>query len=130
MRILYKFRYECICITFFKKIFEFLGKTKKSKKPPLHFSEGWIEFKSKKVAKMVCHSLNNTQVGGKKSSKFYDYMWNIKYLPRFKWIHLSERLAYERAVHRQKMRAEIAQAKKEANFFAKTIERNKKLKRS
>lgn len=84
-------------------------------------------------------------------------MWNIKYLPRylfisfvssidhkkffffiaiflianirFKWIHLSERLAYERAVHKQRLRTEIAQAKREANFFSYNVDRSKKLKR-
>lgn len=70
-------------------------------------------------------TLNNTQVGGKKSSKFYDYMWNIKYLPRFKWVHLSERLAYERAVRKYKLRMEIAQAKKEANIFAANVQKSK-----
>ncbi len=34
------------------------------------FSEGWIEFKDKKVAKQVALSLNNTQVGGKRRSKW------------------------------------------------------------
>ena len=28
------------------------------------FSEGWVEFKNKKVAKSVAASLNNTQIGG------------------------------------------------------------------
>ncbi|KAK6618096.1 hypothetical protein RUM44_002538 [Polyplax serrata] len=104
------------------------GRTNK-KKPPVHFSEGWVEFESKRVAKMVAETLNNTQIGGKKSSKFYDYTWNIKYLSGFKWIHLSERLAYEKAVRRQKLQAEIAQAKKEANFYAANLEKSKRAKK-
>lgn len=47
---------------------------------------------------------------------------------RFKWTHLSERLAYERAVHKQRLRAEIAQAKREVNFFSHNVDRSKKLK--
>lgn len=50
-------------------------------------------------------------------------------LVRFKWIHLSERLAYERAVHKQRLRAEIAQAKREANFFSHNVDRSKKLRK-
>lgn len=55
---------------------------KKSKKAIKHFTEGWVEFESKKVAKFVAETLNNTQVSTRKKSKFYDVMWNIKYLPR------------------------------------------------
>ncbi|TGZ51357.1 activator of basal transcription 1 [Temnothorax longispinosus] len=100
---------------------------KKSKKAIKHFTEGWIEFESKKVAKFVAETLNNTQVSTRKKSKFYDVMWNIKYLPRFKWIHLSERLAYERAVHKQRLLTEVAQAKREVNFFSYNVDRSKKL---
>ncbi|KYN28719.1 PREDICTED: activator of basal transcription 1-like [Trachymyrmex cornetzi] len=102
---------------------------KKTKKVIKHFTEGWIEFESKKVAKFVAETLNNTQVSTRKKSKFYDVMWNIKYLPRFKWIHLSERLAYERAVHKQRLLTEIAQAKREINFFSYNVDRSKKLRR-
>ena len=46
------------------------------------FTEGWIEFLSKRVAKEVAVRLNNTAVGGNKRSKAHDVLWNIKYLPR------------------------------------------------
>lgn len=107
---------------------ELSGEKKKRKKVAAkHFTEGWVEFESKKVAKHVAATLNNTQISMRKKSKFYDMLWNIKYLPRFKWVHLSERLAYERAVHKQRLRAEIAQAKREANFFSYNVDRSKKL---
>ncbi|XP_067009096.2 activator of basal transcription 1 [Anabrus simplex] len=103
---------------------------KKKKKPAKHFTEAWIEFKSKRVAKQVAVSLNNTRIESRKKSKFYDHIWSLKYLPRFKWIHLSERLAYERAVHKQRLRAEIAQAKREANYFSLNVDRSEKLRKS
>jgi len=40
---------------------------------------------------------------------------------------LSERLAYERAVHKQRLATEIAQAKREVNFFSYNVDRSKKL---
>ena len=46
------------------------------------FTEGWVEFKSKKVAKSVAANLNCNPVGGKRRSKAHDELWNIKYLPR------------------------------------------------
>ena len=63
------------------------------------FSEGWVEFASKKVssscprekaksnffykvARMAAERLNCQPVGGKRKSKAHDQTWNIKYLPR------------------------------------------------
>ena len=48
---------------------------------------------------------------------------------RFKWTHLSERLAYEKAVHHQRLRTEISQAKREADFFKSNVEKSKRLAR-
>jgi len=104
-------------------------RTLASGKKEKRFVEGWIEFKDRKLAKRVAISLNNTMVGGRKRSKAYESLWNLKYLSRFKWVHLNEQLAYERALHQQRMRTEIAQAKREANCFFDGIEKGKELKR-
>jgi len=94
-----------------------------------NYTEGWIEFKDKRIAKRVAVSLNNTPVGGRRRSKAHDSLWNMKYLHRFKWIHLNEQLAYEKAVHQQRMRTEISQAKRQAQFFTDSIEKGKHLRR-
>jgi len=104
-------------------------KNKRKDKIARHFTEGWIEFLSKRTAKEVASNLNNTPVGGKKRAKSHDVLWNIKYLPKFKWTHLSERLAYEKAVHQQRLRTEISQAKREADFFKANVEKSKRLAR-
>lgn len=104
-------------------------KSKRKDKLARHFTEGWIEFQSKRVAKEVASNLNNTPVGGKKRSKAHDVLWNIKYLPKFKWTNLSERLAYEKAVHHQRLRTEISQAKREADFFKANVEKSKRMAR-
>lgn len=96
---------------------------------PNLFTEGWVEFEKKKIAKAVAANLNNTKIGTRKKSRYYDMIWNIKYIPRFKWVHLSERLAYERAAMKQRLQAEISQAKKEANYLQSNIEKSKKLKK-
>jgi len=93
-----------------------------------HFTEGWIEFMSKKIAKRVAAHVNNTPVAGKKHKN--NSLWNIKYLPRFKWVHLSERLAYEKAVKQQRMRTEISQVKREAELFKGSVKSTKKKKRA
>lgn len=81
------------------------------------------------MAKKVAQQLNNTKVGGKRRTSYHESLWNIKYLPRFKWAHLNERLAYEKAVRQQRMRTEIAQVKKETNFFIESVDKSKKLKK-
>ena len=67
--------------------------------------------------------MNNQQIGGKRRSPWHEEIWNIKYLPKFKWAHLNERLAYERVVHKQRLRTEISQAKKETNFYIQNVEK-------
>lgn len=64
----------------------------------------------------------------RKKSKQYDSIWNIKYLSGFKWTHLHERLAYEKAARRQKLRAEIQLAKKKTNYFTANLDKHKKQK--
>ncbi|XP_065206850.1 uncharacterized protein LOC135836141 [Planococcus citri] len=101
---------------------------KKEKKPAKQFSEGWVEFEKKRVAKEVARGLNNKKIESRKKSRLYDYIWNIKYLSKFKWVHLSERVAYERAVRKQRMRMEISQAKREAADFASKVDLSNKIK--
>lgn len=38
-------------------------------------------------------------------------------------------MAYERAVHKQRLLTEIAQAKREVNFFSYNVDRSKKLRK-
>ncbi|KAJ2781609.1 RNA-binding ATPase activator esf2 [Coemansia interrupta] len=91
------------------------------------FVEGWIEFKNKKYAKAVAGMLNNTQFGGKKHGFYHDDLWNLKYLPKFKWRHLTEQLASERASREQKLQSEVSQSRKELDEYVRNVERAKML---
>uniref|UniRef100_A0A158R4V4 Activator of basal transcription 1 n=1 Tax=Syphacia muris TaxID=451379 RepID=A0A158R4V4_9BILA len=93
------------------------------------YTEGWVEFKNKRLAKRIAASLNNTAVGGKRRSAAREFLWAMKYLSGFKWCHLMDQLTYEKKVEQQRMRAEIAQAKRQADFFAEQVEKGEKLKR-
>lgn len=106
-----------------------ISRKAESGKKRKRYTEGWVEFKDRKVAKRVAVSLNNTLVGGKRRSKYHDSIWNMKYLKKFQWLHLTEQLSYETAVRKQKMRMVEAQAKRESNFFQKQIEKGENLKK-
>ena len=56
------------------------------------FTEAWVEFDKKKIAKRVAESLNNKPIGGKKSDFFASDLWNIRYLHKFKWSDLTEKI--------------------------------------
>ncbi|KAI9288332.1 hypothetical protein BC943DRAFT_357207 [Umbelopsis sp. AD052] len=90
-----------------------------------NFTEGWVEFKDKKKAKAVATMLNTQQIGGKKKSYYYYDLWNIKYLPKFKWHHLTEQMAYESKARQQRLSAEIAQATRENKTFITNVEKSK-----
>ena len=90
-----------------------------------NFTEGWVEFMDKSVARSVANYLNNNIIGGKKRGYYHDDIWNIKYLPKFKWNNLSEQLAYELKVREQKVRNEMAQAKRETNMYMKNVNQSK-----
>ncbi|VDK56368.1 unnamed protein product [Cylicostephanus goldi] len=104
-------------------------KNKNAKTIENRFSEGWLEIKKKKVAKMLAARFDNTPVGGKKRDYTSSVLWNIKYLSSFKWVHLMEQLQFEHAISAHRMSAEIAQAKRVAAFFEEQVEKGRHLKR-
>jgi ESF2/ABP1 family protein len=91
------------------------------------YVDGWVEFMNKRDAKIVAKSLNATAIGGKSTSFFSADLWNLKYLSGFKWKHLTEKIAYDNAVRRQKLQAEISQAKREKDFYMERVEQHKRL---
>ncbi|XP_016995125.2 uncharacterized protein [Drosophila takahashii] len=105
------------------------AKKNKRKRYNIHFTEGWVEFESKRVAKQIVPLLNNKQISTRKKSQFYDSLWSMKYLPRFKWVHLTERMNYEQAVHKQRLHTEVSQARKETTFFQNNLDKSEFLKK-
>ncbi|KAF8164886.1 hypothetical protein B0H34DRAFT_687011 [Crassisporium funariophilum] len=87
-----------------------------------HYTEGWVEFKDKKVARGVADMLNAQPIGGKKGTRWRDDIWTMKYLPRFKWSMLTEQVAHEAAVHAAKLRVELSESKQEQQEYLKNVE--------
>ena len=106
------------------------GKVEKKKR---RYKEGWIEFSEKLYAKLCEYELSGQVIGGKKNIPFKEDIWTIKYLHKFKWHHLIEQSNFKKKIREQKMKAELAQARRETNFIEENFEKsriiNKKRKR-
>ena len=70
-----------------------------------NFVEGWVEFKDKKKARATAEMLNGKAIGGKRRSAYYSDLWNMRYLPKFKWDNLIEEI--EPAAQRHHSGAEL-----------------------
>ena len=91
------------------------------------YTEGWVEFTSKKDARRTCEMLNARTIGGKKGSYYRDDIWNLLYLKGFKWNNLTEQIASENAERASRMRAEISKTTRENKEFVRNVERSKVL---
>jgi ESF2/ABP1 family protein len=84
----------------------------------LKYKEGWVEFKDKLMAKLCEYELNGKMIGGKKRhNPFREEIWTIKYLHKFKWHHLVEKLGFNRKMREHRIKAEVNQSKRETNFI-------------
>eukprot|EP00553_Chaetoceros_curvisetus_P012146 CAMPEP_0204634604 /NCGR_PEP_ID=MMETSP0717-20131115/29639_1 /ASSEMBLY_ACC=CAM_ASM_000666 /TAXON_ID=230516 /ORGANISM="Chaetoceros curvisetus" /LENGTH=272 /DNA_ID=CAMNT_0051653095 /DNA_START=17 /DNA_END=835 /DNA_ORIENTATION=- len=89
------------------------------------YAEGWVEYSDKKLAKRIALALNNTPISTHKRSVHYGDLWNVKYLSKFQWSHLTEKVAYERRVREQKLRIEMMKARKENQAYSSLVEAGK-----
>ncbi|PSC70758.1 Pre-rRNA-processing esf2 [Micractinium conductrix] len=100
-------------------------RTKQGGNSGKNFTEGWMEFEDKAKAKEVVAMLNGQQMGGKRRSAYYYDLWCLKYLPKFKWDHLTEEINYQKAVREQRLAAEISAAKRERDFYLSRVDKAK-----
>merc|ERR1712039_108885 len=91
-----------------------------------HYVEGWVEFANRRLAKRIATTLNCTPVGGSKRHNFYrDDMWNMRYLPRFKWHQLTEQEIYNRQVRKARLEQKVGQARRENEFYLERVHQAK-----
>jgi ESF2/ABP1 family protein len=58
------------------------------------------------MAKAAAALLNGQPVVAKKGSFYSNDLWTLKYLPRFTWAMLMDRLAYNTRMRRERLRLE------------------------
>lgn len=68
------------------------NQSRKHKHLSANYTEAWVEFKDKKIAKVVAEMLNASTIGGKKGDRWRDDIWTMKYLSGFKWEMLGEQV--------------------------------------
>ncbi|CAG8505315.1 4282_t:CDS:2, partial [Scutellospora calospora] len=76
-------------------------------------------------AKNVAAALNSQPIGGNKRNFYHDDLWNIKYLPKFKWNNLTETIVNENTERRHRLQAEISQSRREIKDYIKKVEKSK-----
>ena len=54
-------------------------------------------------------------------------MWSIRYLPGFKWSHLTEKLVYDQKMRQQRLKTDVARANKELAYYQEKAELAKQL---
>ena len=89
------------------------------------YKEGWIEFEDKIFAKLCEYQLNGKVIGGNKKCPYKDELWTIKYLHKFKWHNLMEKINFDRNVRKNLIKTEIKQGIRENNFIIKNYEKSK-----
>ena len=89
------------------------------------YSEGWIEFASKKTAKRCAETLNATTVGGRKGGFYHDDVWNMKYLRGVGWDDLMAQVREERREEEVRRMEERGQIARETKDFIEGVERGK-----
>ncbi|CDZ98156.1 pre-rrna-processing protein esf2 [Phaffia rhodozyma] len=103
------------------------SKEAKGKSHNVNYSEAWIEFLNKSIAKSAAEMLNAQPIGGNKGEKWRDDIWTMKYLPGFKWEMLGEQIAYERNSHTARLRQELSRSKAEQNEYLRNVDLAKSL---
>ena len=51
----------------------------------------------------------------------------MKYLPKFKWENLTEKLAYDARIRKEKLNLELKKENKKKDFYMQKIEQSKKI---
>ncbi|KAJ5488667.1 Pre-rRNA-processing protein esf2 [Penicillium diatomitis] len=99
---------------------------RKSNKRKL-YSEGWIEFESKKTARLAAEAMNARPLGGPKGMYYRDDVINMRYLSGFKWADLMETVQRERSERESKQRMADIRARKEEKVFLAGVEAGRRL---
>ncbi|KAK6381302.1 RNA-binding ATPase activator esf2 [Exophiala oligosperma] len=90
------------------------------------YTEGWIEFTSKKTARRCAESLNTQQVGGKKGGFYHDDVWNMKYLRGMRWEELMAGIREEKREEEGRRDEDRRVIARETKMFVEGVEEGRR----
>jgi ESF2/ABP1 family protein len=96
----------------------------------VQFVEGWVEFLDKRAARLTAEAIHNTPIGDGASGRarrdfFASDLWNVRYLPHFKWHHLKEKVTYEKRARLMALRSKLGEARKDAEAYLARVDQAK-----
>ncbi|KAH0834450.1 Pre-rRNA-processing protein esf2 [Fonsecaea pedrosoi] len=91
------------------------------------YTEGWIEFSSKKIARRCAETLNATTVGGKKGGYYRDDLWNMKYLKGMAWEELMAGIREEKREEEGRRDEERRTIAQETKRFIEGVEEGRRV---
>jgi ESF2/ABP1 family protein len=86
------------------------------------FIEGWVEYLSKSDAKKAALAFHNQPVNPKLKGFHGADLWAIKYLPKFRWHHLQEKLQYEQRLRAARLRTGLGEARRENEEYLRRVD--------
>ncbi|EXJ94170.1 hypothetical protein A1O1_02563 [Capronia coronata CBS 617.96] len=90
------------------------------------YTEGWIEFASKKTARLCAETLNTQVVGGRKGGFYHDDVWNMKYLKGMRWEELMAGIREEKREEEGRRDEERRIIARETKRFIEGVEEGRK----
>lgn len=90
------------------------------------YTEGWIEFASKKTARRCAEALNAQVVGGRKGGFYHDDVWNMKYLKGMRWEELMAGIREEKREEEGRRDEERRLIARETKRFIEGVEEGRK----
>jgi ESF2/ABP1 family protein len=103
-------------------------KLQKKRLANLKFTDGWVEFADKRIAKLVAEQLNMTPmgVGRQRNKPWAGNLWVLKYLSKVRWEHLTDKFEVEAITRIKRVRSEMAEAKKDIGALTRDLAHQKR----
>jgi ESF2/ABP1 family protein len=91
------------------------------------YTEGWIEFPSRRVARLCADTLNANIIGGRKGGYYHDDLWNMKYLKGMRWEELMAGVREEKRESEGRRDEERRKVARESKLFLEGVEEGRRV---